>query len=393
MIWNVYELFLWGFATALLIICSIQYLNKASKTDIVNEKLIALSYSSVWFGIALFVIFILLSDLQIQGTYENQTFYGNYKNVNLIYEILIRIANISVYLSFSFFFYAYDRISKRSKYFFTILNTIAIIIMIILPFTLLIEFLNYYIIVFAMTFMYILFKYSKWASIELKAVSSFILFGSLLILMGLLLGSYITKSINVIPLGIAPILLISGTLINLAPTVINPKFFSRGINYWKWYAMITFTIPCALLIYFIFYKFPLAYIIVWICIILFVVYYDYYTISTIKTQKIFDSKEEQRDVLRAFTKPQKITEEEVSISKEKKICLVCKGKVFRNNIYLCPECSTFYCSKCSEALSDLENACWVCEVPFDESKPVNLLEKKEEDVIVKGVDQKKNIKR
>ena len=70
-----------------------------------------------------------------------------------------------------------------------------------------------------------------------------------------------------------------------------------------------------------------------------------------------------------FKKPQKISEEEVSISKEKKICLVCKGKVERNNIFLCPECDTFYCNKCSDAMSDLENMCWVCDTPFDDSKP------------------------
>ena len=93
-----------------------------------------------------------------------------------------------------------------------------------------------------------------------------------------------------------------------------------------------------------------------------------------------------------FAKPQKVTEEEVSISKEKKICLVCKGKLARYNIFLCPECNTFYCSKCAHALSDLENACWVCEVPFDESKPVRLPEKKEEEDFGKDDDFKKNKK-
>ena len=73
-----------------------------------------------------------------------------------------------------------------------------------------------------------------------------------------------------------------------------------------------------------------------------------------------------------------ITEEEVSISKEKKIYLVCKGKVLRFNNYICPECETFYCHKCARALIDLENACWVCDAPFDESKPVKPFKKEEE---------------
>jgi len=77
-------------------------------------------------------------------------------------------------------------------------------------------------------------------------------------------------------------------------------------------------------------------------------------------------------------KKEDLTEEEVSISKEKKICLVCKGKLSRHNIYICPGCDTFYCQKCAYALENLENACWVCETPFDESKPVKPFKKEEE---------------
>jgi len=45
---------------------------------------------------------------------------------------------------------------------------------------------------------------------------------------------------------------------------------------------------------------------------------------------------------------------------------------------VCPECDALYCIKCSNALSDLENACWVCETPFDESRPIQLHEEVEE---------------
>ena len=59
-----------------------------------------------------------------------------------------------------------------------------------------------------------------------------------------------------------------------------------------------------------------------------------------------------------------ITEEEVSISKEKKICLVCKGRILRFN-FVCPECESFYCDKCVRAIIDLENACWACNTQLD----------------------------
>ena len=36
---------------------------------------------------------------------------------------------------------------------------------------------------------------------------------------------------------------------------------------------------------------------------------------------------------------------------------------------MCTDCGTFYCTKCSNALSDLENVCWACNTPIDISKP------------------------
>jgi len=58
--------------------------------------------------------------------------------------------------------------------------------------------------------------------------------------------------------------------------------------------------------------------------------------------------------------------------------LVCKGKASGFNIYLCPNCDSLYCNKCAEALSELENACWVCNGPIDDSKPVKIMKSEEE---------------
>jgi hypothetical protein len=88
----------------------------------------------------------------------------------------------------------------------------------------------------------------------------------------------------------------------------------------------------------------------------------------------------EESLFRLTERPDHITEEEVTISKEKKICIVCKGKVGRSNIYLCPECDTFFCSTCSNTLITLENECWVCNTPIDPLKPVKQY-KKEDDII------------
>jgi len=81
-------------------------------------------------------------------------------------------------------------------------------------------------------------------------------------------------------------------------------------------------------------------------------------------------------LFRLTKRPDVITEEEVSISKEKKICLVCKGKVLSFS-FICPECETFYCEKCAKAIIGLENACWACNKPLDESKPFKPYKKQE----------------
>ena len=51
-----------------------------------------------------------------------------------------------------------------------------------------------------------------------------------------------------------------------------------------------------------------------------------------------------------------LTEEKVSVYKDKKICLVCKGEVLRFS-YIC-ECGVIYCENCARALTNLENVCW-----------------------------------
>lgn len=87
--------------------------------------------------------------------------------------------------------------------------------------------------------------------------------------------------------------------------------------------------------------------------------------------------------------PQKITEEEVTFLKEKKICLVCKGNIEGFNNYICPKCEVLYCEHCARALIDLENACWVCKSPLDESKPSKSYKRKENEIPIKKDSQKK----
>jgi len=102
-----------------------------------------------------------------------------------------------------------------------------------------------------------------------------------------------------------------------------------------------------------------------------------------KPQKEVDVK---ASLLRIAKRPEHITEEEVTFHKEQKICLVCKGSVSRVS-YICPECSALYCVKCSEVLSSQENACWICDEPFDESRPSQPFAEEKEDIEVEISDE------
>ncbi|MFX0043569.1 MAG: tetratricopeptide repeat protein [Candidatus Hodarchaeota archaeon] len=65
-----------------------------------------------------------------------------------------------------------------------------------------------------------------------------------------------------------------------------------------------------------------------------------------------------------------VKEEEVVIHKEKRICLVCRGEVLKYS-YIC-DCGAMYCESCAHALTDLENVCWVCNIPIDHLKPIKV---------------------
>lgn len=93
----------------------------------------------------------------------------------------------------------------------------------------------------------------------------------------------------------------------------------------------------------------------------------------------------EQSLFRISKRPDNITEEEVMIFKEKKICLVCKGIVSGIN-YICTNCGAYYCINCSQALSNLENQCWFCDTPIDESKPSKSF--KEEEISVEEMEKK-----
>ena len=197
-------------------------------------------------------------------------------------------------------------------------------------------------------------------------------------IIGLVLAFDTVRELNIIPLELSPILTIIGILITIYPMIVSPEHFSRSPSFLLKVGVVIFFLNLFFLMYFIIIGVIIEIMIINLIVALLLMYSIHRVRKLTKSEAIIEKDETKlHDLLGSFTRPQKVTEEEVSISKEKKICLVCKGKISRHT-YVCPECETFYCDKCYNALTNLENACWACNTQLDETKPVKPFKKEEE---------------
>ena len=111
--------------------------------------------------------------------------------------------------------------------------------------------------------------------------------------------------------------------------------------------------------------------------------------SVRKSKKKVRAKDEELKTLKQ--QREEITEDDITVSKEKHICLVHKGPIEGYN-YICPGCGAYYCSNCVEALKKTENECWSCGKALDKSKPIKGLKPEEEKEEIKVDDGKKGKK-
>lgn len=383
---------LWGATIIILFIASFLWLNNCLKREKTKDKLILLGASVFAFCSALAQVFWLLSEFSIPGNYINNTFYGDFNSASPIFYFLYKIGDILLSIGLIFFVLTFEMFIKRTKYILTLLISSLVTIQIFSSYEIYV-FIQQYIIMpyMLLSMITIWLLYAKWSRYELKAISSIILFGFLIITIGTAMYTPVVKVANAIPLIIAPIIVLAGTLIIISPTFIKPKHFSRAKIYWGLSGILVIALSWFSLFFLIGVGISTAagisvggVILIFIITIIIAMFMLYYSMKIIKSQPITEYKDSPPNILEIFTRHQKVTEEEVSVSKEKKICLVCKGKLAGFNLaFICKNCDALYCENCARTLSDLENACWVCETPFDNSKPVKLFKKTEEIV---GVD-------
>ncbi|MFX0101646.1 MAG: hypothetical protein ACFFCS_18930 [Candidatus Hodarchaeota archaeon] len=354
------------------------FLIRASGSEISNEKWVLGGYACLFFGLVSTRILFFLADFQVAGEYIGHDFYGDLDVFTTLYQILSRSGYISVAMGFTIFIFMFEKVTKRTKYLLSIMNAIFIVLITIFPFEIARSLNNYFIsIIQIILCVIIIHLFTRWSRLELRAVTSIQLLAMTFIVSGSVLDGIDVKKLNIIPLYMPALFICIGALISLSPSIINPKRYSRALNYWLFLGVFSIIIIFSLMIMFLA-TLEFGYFFAGIFILLIVIYSFFQTLKIIKTQiaslsQASPTTKETIDILEGFTKKKNITEEEITYHKEQKICLVCKGKVSGFKLaFICAKCDALYCEKCARALSMMENACWACNSPLDPSKPVNL---------------------
>ncbi len=397
LIWDPIERLLWGVAITLLSICGAIFLYRAYKREDKKEKQILYGFTSLILGLTVHRMVLFAADLQHTGSFINFGFYGTIDIFNPEFQVFYNLNIIILAIGLAIFNFNIERSLQRTKYIVTTVNLglfcVWLVLLVASPFE-----LSYYfgerIIFLGFMFSYVslIFLLTKYSSMEFKAVASMIFMGVSSIMYGNILYVPEVKELQLITLYAAPLSYILGPILMLSTVLIDPKHFSRAAKYWFIVGILMFLDIWVIVIVGLMRGITPDLLIIGLTINVFYSYIIFKFFKIIKYDPGQGKIEQTQDFLKIFTRPQLITEKEISVHKEKKICLVCKNSLGRFNIYLCIECGALYCEKCANILADMENACWVCETPFDDSKPMKLPEKKEEKDIIKEDIGKKRIK-
>ena len=383
-IWDPLERLLGGIAITLGVISAILYLYRSRERKSQGERLLIFGFGILICGTTVLLIFYYFLQFFLPGSFSYYTFYIDNSVVDLNYQIIERLGWLIFFIIYSLQVFTQERIVlKRTKYGFTIILIVFIGLMsLTLPNDLFntLQTLCYGFLGLIVSIFIILM--TRTSKIEFKAVTAFLLASLVLISLSLRFLSLSFKELNVIPLFLPQLIIIIGWILTMIPILIKPSRLARANYYWIGsVTIISVFLTFAFIIYIlggeIIKLFTLT---IYAIISLYAGYNALKSIRSASLEKFSpESKTDQQSVLELFTRPQLITEEEITVSKEKRVCLVCKVKLERS-MFICPDCHTFYCKKCSDTLKDLENACWVCNTPFDElnpSKPFKYDEKEE----------------
>ena len=390
MIWDLIERLLGGIAITLGVISAILYFYRSRERKNQGEWLIIFGFGILICGATVLLTFYYFLQFSLPGYFSDFTFYIDNSVIDLNYHIRERLGWLIFFIIFTLYVFVHERIVlKRTKYGFTITIVVFIVLMsFTLPYDLfnILQTLCYGFIGLIITLLLIIM--TRMSKIEFKAVTAFLLAAVTLISLSIRFLALPFKELGIIPLFVPQLIIIIGWILSIMPILIKPSRLTRANYYWIGSVI---SIMAYLLFAFILYILSgeiikLFTLIINAIIFLYAGFDALKSIKSVSLEKFSpEFKTDQHTVLEVFTRPQLITEEEITVSKEKRVCLVCKVKLERS-MFICPDCATFYCKKCSDTLKDLENACWVCNAPFDELKPSKPFkyDEKEEKIEISG---------
>ena len=242
----------------------------------------------------------------IQGVYINNIYYGDYRNLTPIQDILVKLALISFILGFFTFIFAFELIIRRSKFILSIIQLLFIVLILILPFELIYNFIYHIILVYGIiNSIILLFYITNLSQYEFKAIPSFLLLGGSLMTIAFYLCSPIVKVSFNIPLFFPPIIFILGCSIALFPLLVNPKKIENALKIWKIMGFLTILDQILIIIFHILSKLYLFILVSLIDLIVYIILYQY-TIKNIEKEHIkhyaIKGKEPISNVLKAFIK-------------------------------------------------------------------------------------------
>lgn len=376
-----------GILITLTFMCALLYLYRSSQQDEKRSKEFLLAFGIFYLSIAINLCINYFMYLHVEGFYEGHVYYAYFENGAVIirnqfeYEMIIRLAQAALQVGWFGICFLIEKNIKKTKYAFTIVLTIGGIATFFMPLNMAFIFSSYLMTIFYIFIISVLIYFIRTSKPNLKAIGSLLFFGIIISLFATTIGGDTGKSLNIFPLSFALLLNIISIIIVMLPLLLRDSQFSNAlrINYLVSGVSVTLMLVIYFGIFFIGFdeldevgrSIYINQGLIFSPFMAIVLILSYVSIrkGMNQEQAIRNNKLMNQDILSTFTKPKKLTEEEVSVAKERQICLVCKGKLDRT-IYLCPGCSAFYCEKCSSTLAGLENECWSCGMPFDESKPI-----------------------
>jgi hypothetical protein len=321
----------------LLIVCSLFYFYRGSSREDKQEKVLMFTFGVFWISIASTKLYFYFVDYFIGGFYTGDI------------DAIFQTYDVETYILLYFYLYLY---------FFDFISLLGLCIIYI------------------------------WSSFrskrESRAISYVMAIGYILLSIGWALEVFFIKNVSPYPRAMPSILLIIGVLFTISPFFGYFELFNKLVIRLAIFIVIGVVVVfLALTLVFNLQLDVLSIIIILVSVALlvFVIVYILFSVIRRRERESEVRKEEIQDTIKMFTRPLNINIKDVKMYREKGLCLVCKNRISRLT-YVCPQCESLYCYKCSSALSNLENMCWVCETPFDESKKVKMEKSSDEEIII-----------